>query len=110
MKKLIIPAMLIILSASVVLAGGIRGIVKEDSKPVQGVMVVVSVNDSTFYSGITDKYGSYRFYIPATGKFELHAIVDTIKTNSIPVRIYKDTKHQNLILSRKGKEILLRGE
>lgn len=103
-------ALLLISLASVVLAGGIRGIVKENSKPVQGVMVVVSVNDSTHYSGVTDKYGSYRIYVPSIGKFNLHAIVDTVKTNSIPVRIYRDTKHQNLILTRKDKEILLRGE
>jgi hypothetical protein len=64
-------ALLWILAPLPLFAGELRGTVTEGGKSVgQGVSVEVRCGDKT-YQATTDKYGSYRLFVPEKGKCTL---------------------------------------
>ena len=60
-----------IVAPSPLLAGELRGTVTEGGKSVgQGIAIEVRCGDKT-YQATTDKYGSYRLFVPEKGKCTL---------------------------------------
>lgn len=89
------------------LAGEIRGAVMHDGKSVgQGVGIEVQCADKV-YSTSTDKYGSYRLFLPENGTCQLQVKYQ----NQAPAReivSFDDSTRYDLTLEKDGDQYVLR--
>ncbi|MGH7233532.1 MAG: hypothetical protein ACREJU_19545 [Nitrospiraceae bacterium] len=95
------------LMAAPVLAGEIRGTVTEGGKSVgAGVAIKVRCGEKT-YSASTDKYGSYRLFVPDKGTCALHVNYQN-QTPSREIVSFDDSTRYDLVLDKQGGQYVLR--
>jgi hypothetical protein len=89
------------------LAGEIRGAVMHGEKSVgQGVDIEVHCADHV-YSTVTDKYGSYRLFLPENGTCQLQVKYQN-QTPSREIVSFDDSTRYDLTLEKDGDQYLLR--
>jgi hypothetical protein len=88
-------------------AGEIRGTVTEGGKSVGvGVAIDVRCGDKT-YSATTDKYGSYRLFVPEKGTCALNVRYQN-QTPSREIVSFEDSTRYDLVLDKQGGQYVLR--
>lgn len=89
------------------LAGEIRGAVMHGGKSVgPGVAIEVHCADHV-YSTVTDKYGSYRLFLPETGTCQLQVKYQN-QAPSRDIVSFDDSTRYDLILEKDGDQYVLR--
>lgn len=104
MKTSRIFVLLVMLSPSVVFAGGIYGTIKEGGRPVEERIKVEIVNPNdpcdVLASTETDEDGSYNLYVEGDGRFKLIVHYEG-QTPDIDVYLYEESVQYNLVLEKK---------
>jgi len=96
-----------IVAPSPLLAGEIRGTVAEGGKSAgQGLNIEVKCEDKT-YQATTDKYGSYRLFVPEKGKCTL-AIDYQGQHPSREVISFNESTRYDFALEKESGEYVLR--
>lgn len=86
----------------IALGGQVYGKLKEAGRSVpEGIVVTVSCAKATPYSTKTDRYGSYRVYVPETGRCKL-TVKKGGRSGEYTIRSSKDPVRYNFELVRKG--------
>lgn len=99
--------MLLGLVPELALAGEIRGAVTHDGKSVgPDVSIEVRCADHV-YSTVTDKYGSYRLFLPESGNCQLQVTYQH-QTPSREIVSFDDSTRYDLTLEKDGDRFLLR--
>ncbi|MBA2252163.1 MAG: hypothetical protein H0W13_05590 [Nitrospirales bacterium] len=89
------------------LAGEIRGAVLHGGKSVgQGVDIEVRCG-TNLYSTVTDKYGSYRLFLPENGTCRLQIKYQS-QTPSREIVSFDDSTRYDLTLEKDGDQYVLR--
>jgi len=91
-------AVLLPISAS---AGGIYGTIKADGALSKRVKSVYVLHDSHVDTGKVDTLGNYSMYIRFEGKCHLFLEVDTLKSDTVDVNLYKRSVRYNWIIEEK---------
>src|SRR6476660_6619305 len=87
-------------------AGEIRGTVKVDGKPIgPGVGIEVRCADQV-YSVSTDKYGTYRLYLPEEGTCQLHVKYQN-QTPSREIVSFEGSTRYDLTTANEGDQYVL---
>ena len=90
-----------------VVAGEIRGAITEGGKSVgAGVSIEVRCGEKT-YTAATDKYGSYRLFIPEKGTCALNVSYQG-QTPSREIVSFEDSTRYDLTLIKEGGQYILR--
>ncbi|MER3424056.1 MAG: hypothetical protein C4293_13330 [Nitrospiraceae bacterium] len=96
-----------ILLPSLSLAGEIRGMITEGGKSVgPGIRVEVRCGEKT-YPSTTDKFGSYRLFVPEKGT----CTVQVTYQNQAPSRAiesFEDSVRYDLVIEKQGGQYVLR--
>jgi hypothetical protein len=96
-----------LIGSTAAFAGEIRGTVTEAGKSVgAGVAIEVRCGGKT-YSAATDKFGSYRLFVPEKGKCVLQVAYQS-QTPSREVVSFDDSVRYDLVLEKQGGQYLLR--
>src|SRR3990172_12083899 len=107
MKASIALILLVMFFPSIALPGEIYGIIRESGKSVgQGVRIEITSNNIT-YSEETDKYGSYRIYVPEKGQCLLKLYYKE-QSPVIAIYSYENSLQYDLILVKKDGQYSLR--
>lgn len=107
MKASITLILLGMLFPSFVFSGEIYGIIRESGKSVgQGVRIEITSNNNS-YSEETDKYGSYRIYVPEKGQCLLKLYYKE-QSPVIAIYSYENSVQYDLILEKKDGQYSLR--
>ncbi|HJU06397.1 MAG TPA: hypothetical protein VJ692_14720 [Nitrospiraceae bacterium] len=102
-----LPILVLLLITSPAFAGEIRGTVTEGGKSVgAGVAIDVRCGDKT-YSTATDKYGSYRVFVPDKGTCALNVTYQN-QTPSREIVSFEDSTRYDLVLEKQGAQYSLR--
>lgn len=89
------------------LAGEIRGTVMQAGKSVgQGINIDVHCEDK-IYSTATDKYGSYRLFLPETGTCRLQVTYQN-QSPSRDIVSFDDSTRYDLVLEKDGDQYMLK--
>ncbi len=92
---------------SLALAGEIRGTISEGSKPVgAGVSIDVRCGNNA-YSATTDKFGSYRLFVPDKGTCALQVHYQN-QSPSREIISFEDSTRYDLVLGKEGGQYVLR--
>lgn len=103
----IILFLVLFLSTPPTLAGEIRGTVTEGGKSVgAGVQIEVRCGEKT-YPATTDKYGSYRLFVPDKGQCALNVIYQN-QSPSREIVSFEDSTRYDLVLEKQGGQYALR--
>ena len=103
----VLIALLWIVAPSPLLAGEIRGIVTEGGKSAgQGLNIEVKCGDKT-YEATTDKYGSYRLFVPEKGKCTLVFDYQGQQPSREVISFNESTRY-DFALEKEGSEYVLR--
>jgi hypothetical protein len=95
------------LAPELALAGEIRGTVMHDGKSVgPGINIDVHCADK-MYSAATDKYGSYRLFLPETGTCRLQVTYQN-QAPSRDIVSFDDSTRYDLTLEKDGDQYVLR--
>ena len=107
MKTFTVLFLFLILSPSFVFAGEIFGSITEGGRPVgQGIKVEITYAGKA-YSTETDKYGSYRAYMPGMGK-SLLKVHYKQQSPSIEISSYERPVRYDLVLEKQNGRYSLR--
>ena len=88
-------------------AGEIHGVVTTNGKPIgPGVAIEVHCADHV-YSIVTDKYGSYRLFLPETGTCQLQVKYQD-QAPSRDIVSFDDSTRYDLTLEKDGDQYVLR--
>jgi len=109
MRNIFLAMLCLAISCTTALAGEIYGTIKEVGKPIKaGTKVEVKCAKGN-YSAETDKFGSYRVFIPEQGKCTLSVKSDGVAPQ-ITVTSFEDSVRYNLVLEKKDGKPALRSE
>ena len=107
MKASITLILLVMFFPSIAFPGEIYGIIREGGKSVgPGVKIEITSNNIT-YSEETDKYGSYRIYVPEKGQCLLKLYYKE-QSPVIAIYSYENSVQYDLILGKKDGQYSLR--
>lgn len=106
MKAWLIVTLIAVIPALAV-AGEIRGAVMHGGKPLgPGIEIEVHCADHV-YSTVTDKYGSYRLFLPDSGTCQLTVKYQN-QTPSREIVSFDDSTRYDLTLEKDGDQYVLR--
>jgi hypothetical protein len=102
--RLLLLVILVIAESAV--AGEIRGTIKLGGKPIgPGIGVEARCGDQ-IHSTSTDKYGTYRLYLPESGSCQLSVSFQN-QTPSREIVSFEDSTRYDLTLEKQGDQYIL---
>jgi len=102
-----LPALVVCLVSAPAFAGEIRGTVTVGGKSIgQGIAIEAHCGEQV-HSTSTDKYGSYRVFLPENGTCQLQVLYQN-QTPSREVISFDDSTRYDLALEKDGEQYVVR--
>lgn len=109
MKKIPGWGMLLLFFSTPVWAGEIYGSIRQGKRSIgAGTKVEIQCGRNA-YAAETDRYGSYRLYLPEKGRCRLRVQVGA-RPPSMEIYSYEGSVRYDLVLERQGEKYFLRRE
>jgi hypothetical protein len=109
MRKTLLALLCLAIPFSGAVAGEIYGTIKEGGKPIKSGTKVEVKCAKGGYNAETDKFGSYRLFVPEEGKCTL-SVKSGDAAPQFTVHSYEDSARYNLVLEKKDGKSILRSE
>jgi uncharacterized GH25 family protein len=95
-----------IFTLSIAAAGEIRGILTKEGQPVPDAKIEITAGN-TKYPSTTDKYGSYRVFVPEKGQCTITVVIDG-QHPSATVNSFDRSIQYDLMLEMAGRQYTLK--